>query len=128
MKKTTKDLTAEEMLKMEPVELIEYINSKFKVDVPINIESQQEINNASKRMAVAASYYSFFQSLKSQANVLKRYLKRTKADKILIEDMIDRENIFDTQASIMKQTYDTISRLFTIKHRELDELKMLNLK
>ena len=41
--------------------------------------------------------------------------------------MLMRENVLKGHATRMKHSYETISRLFSIKNQELQELKMMGL-
>lgn len=120
-----RNYTASQMLDMEPEKLLEYLTNNYIVKIPLAIENFEQAKKASEEMAKASAYYVFFSPLKLQANMLKRILKKQKADKDLIDDMLVRETIFESQMAVMKQSYDTISRLFTIRHREQDELKMM---
>lgn len=114
-----------DLLSMPPDQLLDYLTNTFIVHIPLAIETPNDVKIYSEEMAKASSYYSYLTPLKLQANMQKRFLKRQGASKEDIEDMLVRESIFESQLSVMKQTYDTISRLFTVRHREQDELKMM---
>lgn len=114
-----------DLLSMPPDQLLDYLTNAFVVRIPLAIETPEDVKFYSEEMAKASSYYSYLTPLKLQANMQKRFLKRQGASKEDVEDMLVRESIFESQLSVMKQTYDTISRLFTVRHREQDELKMM---
>lgn len=120
-----KNYTTQEMLEMDPAELLKYLTENYVIKIPLSIETKEQVERASEEMAKASAYYVFFSPLKLQANLMKRILKKQKADKDAVDNMLVRETIFDSQMSVMKQSYDTISRLFTIRHREQDELRMM---
>lgn len=120
-----KNYSTQEMLSMSPEDLLSYLTTNYIIQIPLAIDSQEQVKKASEEMAKASAYYVFLSPLKLQANMLKRLLKKQKADKDLIDDMLVRETIFESQMAVMKQSYDTISRLFTIRHREQDELRMM---
>lgn len=115
----------DELLKLDPETLLKHISSTYSVEIPFSIDSSEISKKASKEMAKASAYYAFLSPLKLQANILKRMLKNQKAEKELVDDMLVRENIFESQMVVMKQSYDTISRLFTIRYKEQEELKLM---
>lgn len=115
----------DELLKLDPKTLLKHISSTYSVEIPFSIDSSEISKKASEEMAKASAYYAFLSPLKLQANILKRMLKNQKAEKELIDDMLVRENIFESQMVVMKQSYDTISRLFTIRYKEQEELKLI---
>lgn len=115
----------DELLKLDPEALLKHISSTYSVEIPFSIDSSEISKKASEEMAKASAYYAFLSPLKLQANILKRMLKNQKAEKELVDDMLVRENIFESQMAIMKQSYDTISRLFTIRYKEQEELKLI---
>lgn len=128
MTEQNKKYTANNLLNMDPLELVDFLAKRCKVNIPLSINTQEEGMLASKELAKASAYYAYLSPMKMRANVLKRKLKVAGADKILIEDMLSRETIFESQMNVMKQCYETISRLFTIKHKDLEELKLLQEK
>lgn len=115
----------DELLKLDPEALLKHISSTYSVEIPFSIDSSEISKKASEEMAKASAYYAFLSPLKLQANILKRMLKNQKAEKELVDDMLVRENIFESQMVVMKQSYDTISRLFTIRYKEQEELKLM---
>lgn len=125
MSKTQEDkqLTEMDLLKMDPEMLLMYLSRSYQLEVPLSVEEGN--GNAAKMMAKASAYYTYLITIKTHANLLKRVLKRKEVDKDIIEDMLMRETVFEAEMARAKQVYDTISRMFTIRHQEIDqELKM----
>lgn len=122
--KPRRTYTAAEMLQMEPQELLNYITATCVVTIPISIENPDEERVAADSLAKASAYYSFLSPLRMQARILKRTLKQQGADKYTVEAMLTREEIFDMQMQVMQQTYNTISRLFTVKAQLNKEFEM----
>lgn len=122
--KSKKTYTAAEMLQMDPQELLNYITATCVVTIPISIETPDEERVAADSLAKASAYYSFLSPLRLQARILKRTLKQQGADKRTVEDMLTREEIFDMQMQVMQQTYNTVSRLFTVKAQLNKEFEM----
>lgn len=115
--------TEMDLLKMDPEMLLMYLSRNYQLEVPLSVEEGN--GNAAKMMAKASAYYTYLITIKTHANLLKRTLKRKEVDKEIIEDMLMRETVFEAEMTRAKQVYDTISRMFTIRHQEIDqELKM----
>lgn len=116
-------LTEMDLLKMDPEMLLMYLSRNYQLEVPLSVEEGN--GNAAKMMAKASAYYTYLITIKTHANLLKRTLKRKEVDKEIIEDMLMRETVFESEMARAKQVYDTISRMFTIRRQEIDqELKM----
>lgn len=125
MSKTQEDkqLTKMDLLKMDPEMLLMYLSKNYKLEVPLSVEEGN--GNAAKMMAKASAYYTYLITIKTHANLLKRTLKRKEVDKEIVEDMLMRETVLESEMARAKQVYDTISRMFTIRHQEINqELKM----
>ena len=115
--------TEMDLLKMDPEMLLMYLSKSYQLEVPLSVEEGN--GNAAKMMAKASAYYTYLITIKTHANLLKRTLKRKEVDKEIIEDMLMRETVLESEMTRAKQVYDTISRMFTIRHQEIDqELKM----
>lgn len=115
--------TEMDLLKMDPEMLLMYLSKSYPLEVPLSVEEGN--GNAARVMAKASAYYTYLITIKTHANLLKRTLKRKEVDKEIIEDMLMRETVFESEMTRAKQVYDTISRMFTIRHQEIDqELKM----
>lgn len=115
--------TEMDLLKMDPEMLLMYLSRNYQLEVPLSVEEGN--GNAAKMMAKASAYYTYLITIKTHANLLKRTLKRKEVNKEIVEDMLMRETVFESEMARAKQVYDTISRMFTIRHQEIDqELKM----
>ena len=115
--------TEMDLLKMDPEMLLMYLSRNYQLELPLSVEEGN--GNAAKMMAKASAYYTYLITIKPHANLLKRTLKRKEVDKEIVEDMLMRETVFEAEMTRAKQVYDTISRMFTIRHQEIDqELKM----
>lgn len=117
------NLTEMDLLKMDPEMLLMYLSKSYQLEVPLSVEEGN--GNAARVMAKASAYYTYLITIKTHANLLKRTLKRKEVDKEIVEDMLMRETVLESEMTRAKQVYDTISRMFTIRHQEIDqELKM----
>ena len=113
------------MLEMDPLDLIGYLQSHYKITIPAAINTTKELEESGKLLSKFSSCYSFFSQLALHAKIIKRKVKAEKAEKNIINDAMSREEIFSTYADLMKQAYSATSRMVTIKMEVNNELKML---
>ena len=114
-----------ELMSMEPIDLAEYLLLNFQIDIPPSITTVEDLEEASRILAKASTYYSFLSGMRLTARMQKRTLKRQKESQNEIEKMLAREEAFETQAQIAKTAYDTVSRMVTIKQQINQEMKMI---
>ena len=77
-------------------------------------------------MSKSTQYEAYLSEMADRADLMKRKLKlEGKKDESSL--MIMRENVLKGHATRMKHSYETISRLFSIKNQELQELKLMGL-
>ena len=92
-----------DLLEMDPLDLLDLLTARLSVKIPEKLTHENHLE-ASMEL--------------SKAMQAETYLS----------ELVDRENVFKGHASRMKRSYEAISRLFTIKNQELQELKLLNLE
>ena len=108
------------------------LNSKFfdellaknHIELPISIDTIEDMKNASKLISTCSSKYAYYKELEIKANFTKRELKRNKATKEEIEDAYVQEIAFGYIAEKYQKAYDSISRMITIKQQINYELRM----
>lgn len=124
MKKGRKNMpTYAEILGMEPKELVMWLSNTFYVNLPLKILTAEEMYNASELLMILTNQYSYLNELLSYAKIVTREVKRD-CDKETYEDMVDRKNAIENKLSIVKQQYNSLSRLVTIKIETNKELMM----
>lgn len=114
------------LLAMEPSELLEYLTREFSVEIPMNIESVEDLNNAGTLLGKCASNYSYLITQAMIAKLVKRNLKQEKADKAEVDRALSREEILTMFADITKTSYNAISRMITVRSQAAEEMKMLH--
>ena len=86
-------------------------------------ENQEE---AALELSKSTQYEAYLSEMADRADLMKRKLKlEGKKDESSL--MLMRENVLKGHATRMKHSYETISRLFSIKNQELQELKLMGL-
>ena len=111
------------ILSMDPTRLLEWLLQNFTVNLPEEIISVEDMNNASKLLLKLTSYYSYMNSLLSAAKIAKRKSKRN-ATTEEYQNMVDRTEIIQNMVDVIKQQYAAVSRAVTIHIDNNNELRM----
>lgn len=114
------------LLQMEPSDLLEYLTREFSINIPVNIDTVEDLNYAGTLLGKCASNYSFLITQAMMAKLIKRNLKMEKADKAEVDRALSREEILTMFADITKTSYNAISRMITVRSQASEELKMLH--
>ncbi len=113
----------EEILRMEPKALLEWLIKEFHVEQPKEILTVDDMQLASALLLQLSSYYSYLCALLSYAKIATRESKRS-GEKALHEDMVDKKDIIQNMTDAVKQQYASISRAVTIHQENNTELRM----
>lgn len=126
--------TTTELLKMEPLQLHEYLTAKYCVKIPSTIETAEDLRLAQAGISRAATYYAFLESMRESANLQKSIFKEAaqlaedkeekKQYQAEFNTMLKREQIFESASKILDRIYQAISRLVTIKQQMNQEINM----
>ena len=121
----TKRYNKKEVLELDPLDLLEWVVTNMKIKIPNQItpENQEEV---SIELSKSIQYETYLSEMADRADLMKRKLKMD-GEKDASSLMLMRENVLKGHATRMKHSYETISRLFSIKNQELQELKMMGL-
>lgn len=117
----------EDVLKMSPIELQKWLTEEFDLlkSIPTDISSIEDMNNASKMISQFTNRLSYLTNLSVFAKIAVRNEKRKgKENKQNSDDMIDRQYAIDKACDIVKQQYNTVSRMITVKQEINKELYM----
>ena len=108
-----------------PEELLVWLESKFYIKIPSSLESMFDMQEASRLISKLSNDYTYLTILASYSRIYVRNEKRKGKDfKSIYEDMIDKKEIINDVASAVKQQYQAISRMVTIKKEINEELKL----
>lgn len=111
------------LLSMDPNDLLDWLLQNFTVELPTEIISIEDMNNASKLLLQLTSFFSYMNSLSSAAKIAKREAKRN-ATTEEYQNMVDRADIIQNMVDVIKQQYAAISRAVTIHIDNNTELRM----
>lgn len=120
-------LNNEQILAMEPTKLQDWLNKEFELTKPIptEISSIEDMTNAEKMIAVLTNRLSYLSSLGIYAKIAVRAAKRKgKESKEEWEDMVDRQTAINSAEDTIKQQYNAVSRMITVKQEINKELYM----
>lgn len=116
-------MNCSEYLKLSTPDLLDVLVDNFIYDIPQEILTPDDFSIVSKMLSDTSNQYSFLVQLASVAKIQKRIASRAK-DKVLKEDLIDKETIIENIVSSVKLRYATLSRMITIKQEYNKELNM----
>lgn len=117
------NLNINDLLSFSPMDLAQILNDTFIFDILCQIETEQELNEVGKMLAITSNQYSFLTSMLSIAKVNVRKYKRAKA-KTSYEDAVDKRDIISYTVDAVKLRHKTLSRLITVKQERNNELNM----
>lgn len=111
------------LLEKDSMSLFSWLIENFKVELPAQICSSKDMEQAGELLLKLSSYYAYLLSLSSYAKIKVREAKRS-GDKTTHEDMIDKKDTIQSMTDIIKQQYVALSRAVTIHIENNAELKM----
>ena len=117
----------DEILHMKPIELQNWLTKEFELtkNIPTDISTVEDMENASHMISLFTNRLSYLTALGVYAKMYVREEKRKgKENKEKSDDMIDRQYAIDKAADIVKQQYNTVSRMITVKQEINKELFM----
>ena len=113
----------EQIFSMKPLELMQWLEDNFSIQVPSVIMSMSEMNTAAELLLRLTEIYSYLVSLSSYAKIRTREIKRTMS-KEEYENAVDKKEVIGNYVDIIKQQYASISRAVTIRMENNQELRM----
>ena len=117
--KKIKVLSDEEIFKMEPEELLDYLVETFQVTIPVMITPENNLA-ASTELSKAAQYSKYLSTLKDRAE-MRKIKAELDGNPKLKKEMLARQKVFEGCVKRMDKSYEAISRLFSIKNQEMRE-------
>lgn len=114
-----------ELLQLTPNTLATWLTKNYLKEIPISLETADELKEAGKLLGELTNSYSFIKAAATFANLAVRDAKRKKLEKAVIDDCISRRELLDNFADTLKAQYNAISRMVTVKKQIDDEMRML---
>ena len=114
----------EKYFEMTPAELLKCLTEEFMFEIPLVLETPEDLVKAGEMLSKTSSQYSFLSALSSYAKIDCR-LKKRENNKEEAEDAIDRKEIIGNMLNAVRMRYNAISRLITVKQESNRELTMV---
>ena len=115
----------ENILSLDPEDLLQWLNSNFLEDIPIAINNVEDLKNAGVLLGKLTNIYSYLVSLSMFAKLKVREAKKDKENKENIDKAVDRKEIIKSYADVIKCQYNAVSRMVTVKKQIDEEMKMI---
>lgn len=113
------------LLTLPPEQLAIWLNQNYLEQIPITVETVDDLRHAGTLLGTLANTYSYVKSIATFAALAVKEAKRKKQEKTIIDDAISRRDILDTFADTLKIQYNAISRMITVKKQIDDEMRMI---
>lgn len=104
-----------EILSMNGMEFLSWLESKFSYEIPSHIETPDDIQYELDCMTVYAGANEYLQTVSSYAKILGRSFKRMgKEYKKDYEDIIDKREAVENKIDSIKLAYQTVNKAVTV--------------
>ncbi len=119
-----------ELYALDLDKVVSYIANYITIPIPEQILTHEDMINAGKLLSTLTAKWSYLEELSMYGKVMVRRANRekkelkTKESTMSYEDMVDRAYIVQTGADILKQKYNTVSRMISTKQEINNEIKM----
>ena len=114
------NLTEQGIYESDPMELEEAMRKEFYIEIPLCIETEEDMAKAQQLLAKCGAYYSYLAYTTLQIRIRKKKMRMDRADKDAISRVMIYEDIFQTFTDLTKQAFSTISRMLSVKSMQTD--------
>ena len=115
----------ENILKMEPADLLIWLEENCSEEIPTTVTNIEDLKRAGELLGKLTNIYSYLVSLGMFAKLQVRETKKDKTNKEEIDKSVDRKDIINSYAEVVKCKYNAVSRMVTVKKQIDDEMKMI---
>ena len=117
---------ADDLFAEDPLELLDDLAGEYIEDLPHDIASFSDLDEAGRMLLRLAGAYSYLDYLLARARILSRQMKseRGAKDKEALL-MQDRRDAIEKVTEIVEKQYAAVSRCVTIKQENNKELMMM---
>jgi hypothetical protein len=113
-----------DILNSNPQELFDWIDDKYMEAIPESLETPDELLAAGNRLGELTNIYSYLMSMVTLSNMQLRNTKKDKDKKDEAIEMMNRKDVLQNAAEIIKMQYTAISRMITVKKQADEEINM----
>ena len=112
------------LLKMEPMELLNYLTENYIKEIPTSAETIEELKAVNKRMNELTNTRSYLMPLLCSADTELRIAKAKKTDKEVVADLTSRREVFKTIIDVIDNQISSLSRTITVRKQIFEELRI----
>lgn len=117
-------LTPQALYKFTPYEVYNFLEENYSFSIPSSLETPDQMRKASQLTAQLTNSYSYLLSLNSALRVMIQASKKEGKNKNELDELNVKKAIVSNKCDAVKQAYQALSRLLTIKQLILQELSM----
>ena len=116
-------MTYDDILQMKPRELINWLEQEFIIQLPVNLDTIENLQLAQEMFSKFGNQYAYLTMLFNYAKISLREMKRNKDfPKNEIDDMIDKKDAIEKTMSAVDKLKGDLSRMLTVKQEINKEL------
>ena len=87
-------LTEQNIYNLDPAELEAALRHEFFIEIPVSIDTEEDMANAQQLLSKCGAYYSYLAYMSLQIRTRKKRLRLDRADKDTISRVMIYEDIF----------------------------------
>lgn len=115
----------ENILSLDPADLLAWLNDNYLETIPTTVTNVEDLKRSGELLGKLTNIYSYLTSLALFAKLKVREVKKDKTNKEEIDKAIDRKEIINSFAEMIKCQYNAVSRMVTVKKQIDDEMRMV---
>lgn len=117
-------LTNQQILNMDPIKLVDWLTNNYSYEIPTSLSTVGELEKAGQMLGMLTNKYTYLATTLAYLKITLKSLKRQGKNSEEVEDMMMRRDVFQTLTDVVKQEYQAVSRMITVKQEINAELKM----
>lgn len=116
-------LSYDQVCTMDLLDVVKDMNHEFCIEIPTQIDSLEEMSSAGTMLGDLTNEYTYMVALLAMMKATVRIAKR-KLPKEQYEDLVGKRDAVSDIVDLLKQQYQAISRMITVKQEINQELYM----
>ena len=116
-------LSYDQVCTMDLLDVVKDMNHEFCIEIPTQIDSLEEMSSAGTMLGDLTNEYTYMVALLAMMKATVRIAKR-KFPKEQYEDLVGKRDAVSDIVDLLKQQYQAISRMITVKQEINQELYM----
>lgn len=115
----------ENILSLDPADLLAWLNDNYLETIPTTVTNIEDLKRSGELLGKLTNIYSYLTSLALFAKLKVREVKKDKTNKEEIDKAVDRKEIINSFAEMIKCQYNAVSRMVTVKKQIDEEMRMI---